>query len=182
MSTGRMVVTLGMSVILLSTAVPAIGQAGQGAADRPVASRPWPPARLADGQPDVQGVWAAQAGGSVSLSNPISGGMDLQRRLAPGKELRLPSRLIDPPDGLVPYQPWAEARRKQQEGSYDHPTQTRAHRHAAPLPARRHSRGSTRMCRRSGSFRRQAPWCSSGMNITHTASFLSTAGRASRPT
>jgi len=48
--------------------------------------------------------------------------MDLQRRLSPGKELRLPSRLIDPPDGLVPYQPWAEARRKQQEGSYDHPT------------------------------------------------------------
>ena len=63
MSTGRIVVTLGMSGILLSMAVPAIGQAGQGAADRPVASRPWPPARLADGQPDVHGVWAAQAEG-----------------------------------------------------------------------------------------------------------------------
>jgi hypothetical protein len=121
MSTGRIVVTLGMSGILLSMAVPAIGQAGQGAADRPVASRPWPPARLADGQPDVHGVWAAQAGGSVSLSNPISGGMDLQRRLA-GKDIRLPSRIVDPPDGLVPYQPWAAARQKQQEAAYDNPT------------------------------------------------------------
>ena len=120
MRTGRLTLTLGMSIVLLSAAVPAAGQGGEGTA-KP-AARPWPPARLADGQPDVQGVWAAQAGGSVSLSNPISGGMDLQRRLAPGKELRLPSRLIDPPDGLVPYQPWAEARRKQQEGSYDHPT------------------------------------------------------------
>ena len=121
MRTGRLTLTLGISIALLSAAVPAAGQGGEGAA-KPAVARPWPPARLADGQPDVQGVWAAQAGGSVSLSNPISGGMDLQRRLTPGKELRLPSRLIDPPDGLVPYQPWAEARRKQQEGSYDHPT------------------------------------------------------------
>jgi hypothetical protein len=109
------------TLAFLLAAVPALGQGAGGAANRPE-PRPWPPTRLADGQPDVQGVWAAQAGGSVSLSNPISGGMDLQRRLNPGKELRLPSRVIDPADGLVPYQPWAEARRKQQESSYDHPT------------------------------------------------------------
>ena len=117
MRAGRMIVAL----VFLSAAVPTLGQEAGGAANRPKPA-PWPPARLADGQPDVQGVWAAQAGGSVSLSNPISGGMDLQRRLTPGKELRLPSRVIDPADGLVPYQPWAEARRKQQEASYDHPT------------------------------------------------------------
>jgi hypothetical protein len=117
MRAGRTIV----AVVFLSAAVPALGQQAGGVANRPEPG-PWPPARLADGQPDVQGVWAAQAGGSVSLSNPISGGMDLQRRLTPGKELRLPSRVIDPADGLVPYQPWAEARRKQQEGSYDHPT------------------------------------------------------------
>ena len=117
MRAGRMIV----AVVFLMAAVPALGQEAGGAANRPKPG-PWPPAQLADGQPDVQGVWAAQAGGSVSLSNPISGGMDLQRRLTPGKELRLPSRVIDPADGLVPYQPWAEARRKQQEGSYDHPT------------------------------------------------------------
>ncbi|HEY5616690.1 MAG TPA: hypothetical protein VIK60_02025 [Vicinamibacterales bacterium] len=121
MRTGRTIVTLGLSVVLLSTAGPAVGQDAQGAANRPAVSRPWPPARLADGQPDVQGVWAAMAGGSVSLSNPISGGADLQRRIT-GKDIRLPSRIIDPPDGLVPYQPWAAARQKQQEAVYDKPT------------------------------------------------------------
>ncbi|MGH9255331.1 MAG: hypothetical protein ACRD3C_12270 [Vicinamibacterales bacterium] len=121
MRTGRTIVTLGTSVVLLTMAGPAVGQGREAAATQPAQSRPWPPARLADGQPDVQGVWAAQAGGSVSLSNPISGGMDLQRRVS-GKDLRLPSRVIDPPDGLVPYQPWAAARQKQQEAVYDRPT------------------------------------------------------------
>jgi hypothetical protein len=121
MRTGRTIVSIGMSVALMSMAVPAAGQENEGAANRPAASRPWPPARLADGQPDVQGVWAAQAGGSVSLSNPISGGADLLRR-ASGKDVRVPSRVTDPPDGLVPYQPWALARQKQQEAVYDKPT------------------------------------------------------------
>jgi hypothetical protein len=107
-----------MSGILLAAAASTFAQEG---ANRPAAARPWPPAKLSDGQPDVQGVYAAQAGGSVSLSNPISGGADLQRRIT-GKDIRMPSRVIDPPDGLVPYQPWAEARRKQQEDAYDHPT------------------------------------------------------------
>jgi hypothetical protein len=121
MRTARVMVALGMSLVLVSTAVPVAGQGGGGAANRPVVSRPWPPARLADGQPDVQGIWAAQQGGSVSLSNPISGGADLQRRIT-GKDIRVPSRIIDPPDGQVPYQPWAAARQKQQESVYDRPT------------------------------------------------------------
>ena len=121
MRTRWMIATFGLSVILLASAVPAAGQGGEGNAGRPVASKPWPPAPLADGQPDVQGVWAAQAGGSVSLSTPISGGVDLQRRVT-GVDVRVPSRIIDPADGLVPYQPWAAARQKQQEAVYDKPT------------------------------------------------------------
>jgi hypothetical protein len=116
-----MIVILGMSGIFLSTAAPAVGQDGGAGGSRPAVSRPWPPARLSDGQPDVQGVWAAMVGGSVSLSNPISGGADLQRRIT-GKDIRLPSRVIDPPDGQVPYQPWAAARQKEQEAAYDKPT------------------------------------------------------------
>ncbi|OFW03449.1 MAG: hypothetical protein A3I61_16780 [Acidobacteria bacterium RIFCSPLOWO2_02_FULL_68_18] len=115
-----MMVTIGVGVVFLSATAPAVGQEGQGAESRPV-SRPWPPARMADGQPDVQGIWAAAPGGSVSLSNPISGGADLERRIS-GRELRVPSRIIDPPDGLVPYQPWAAALQKQQESVYDRPT------------------------------------------------------------
>ncbi|MBI4486921.1 MAG: hypothetical protein HY655_13000 [Acidobacteria bacterium] len=120
MKSGRMFVALGIGVVLVGLSVPVVAQEGQGAASRP-APRPWPLARLADGQPDVQGVWAATPGGSVSLSNPISGGADLQRRIT-GQDIRLPSRLIDPPDGLVPYQPWAAALQKQLEGVYDKPT------------------------------------------------------------
>jgi hypothetical protein len=106
-----MIATVAMTIMLLGTAAPAAAQA----------AKTWPPARLADGQPDVQGVWAAQAGGGFSLSNPISGGVDLQRRVT-GVDVRVPSRIIDPPDGLVPYQPWAAARKKQQEAVYDVPT------------------------------------------------------------
>jgi hypothetical protein len=37
-------------------------------------------------------------------------------------EVRAPSRIIDPPDGQLPYQPWAAARQKQEGYDYDHPT------------------------------------------------------------
>jgi len=73
--------------------------------------------RLPDGQPDVQGIWAAVLAGSVSLTNPVSQVQDFEKA-----NVRLPSRIIDPPDGLVPYQPWAEARRNQQAVDYAHPT------------------------------------------------------------
>ena len=65
MRTRRLTLTLGLSILLLAAGVPAAGQ-GEGAA-KPAVARPWPPARLADGQPDVQGVWAAQAGGVAAL-------------------------------------------------------------------------------------------------------------------
>jgi hypothetical protein len=105
----------------LVTAVPLAGQDERAAANRPTASRPWPPQRLSDGQPDVQGIWAATMAGSTSLTNPISGGEDFDRRVK-GTEIRRPSRIIDPPDGLLPYQPWAAARQTQQEKDYDHAT------------------------------------------------------------
>jgi hypothetical protein len=109
MRTERVIVTFGIGAVLLSTAVPVVGQGRGGAGDRAVVSRPWPPARLADGQPDVQGIWAAVNGGSTSLTTPISGGADFERRVT-AVEVRAPSRIIDPPDGQLPYQPWAAAR------------------------------------------------------------------------
>lgn len=57
----------------------------------------------------------------MSLTNPISGGQDLDRRLS-AVPVRNPTRIIDPPDGEVPYQPWAAARQKQQAYNYEHPT------------------------------------------------------------
>jgi hypothetical protein len=121
MRTTHVILAFGIGAALLWTSVPVAGQGGAGAANRPATSRPWPPQRLPDGQPDVQGIWAATMAGSTSLTNPISGGEDLTRR-ATGEVIRRPSRIIDPPDGQVPYQPWAAARQKQQESDYDNAT------------------------------------------------------------
>jgi len=78
---------------------------------------PAPLGRLSDGQPNVQGIWGAVLAGSVSLTNPISQAQDFEKQ-----NVRQPSRIIDPPDGLVPYQPWAAALRNQQALDYDRPT------------------------------------------------------------
>ena len=97
---------------LLSTTAPVHGQSREGAGKSPA-----PLGRLEDGQPDVQGIWGAVLAGSVSLTNPISQAQDFEKQ-----NVRVPSRIIDPPDGLVPYQPWAEARRNQQAIDYAAPT------------------------------------------------------------
>jgi hypothetical protein len=117
----HLIVAFGIGAALLSATATVRGQEERGAANRAASSRPWPPQRLADGQPDVQGVWAAVNAGSTSLTNPISGGEDFDRRVT-GENIRRPSRIIDPPDGLLPYQPWAAAKQKQQESDYEHPT------------------------------------------------------------
>lgn len=111
MRTACTIALLGVAVLLSTTALvhgQARAEAGKG---------PAPLGRLADGQPDVQGIWSAVLSGSVSLTNPISQAQDFEKQ-----NVRLPSRIIDPPDGLVPYQPWAAARRNQQALDYDNPT------------------------------------------------------------
>jgi hypothetical protein len=120
MSKNTLIIAFGIGAAVALAAVPVRGQAEGGAANR-AASRPWPPQKLSDGQPDVQGIWAAVNAGSTSLTNPISGGEDFDRRVS-GADIKRPSRVIDPPDGLIPYQPWAAARQKQQESDYERPT------------------------------------------------------------
>ena len=83
----------------------------------------WTGARLADGQPDVSGHWSNTIGNHNNLTDPQgplgaddeappgNGGQNA-RRLKPRNE-RAPSRITDPPDGQIPFQPWARA--KQQE-------------------------------------------------------------------
>jgi hypothetical protein len=120
MSTKNLIIAFGIGAALLLATVPLRGQGQGGAANRP-ASKPWPPQKLSDGQPDVQGIWAAVNAGSTSLTNPISGGEDFDRRVS-GADIKRPSRVIDPADGLIPYQSWAAARQKRQESDYERPT------------------------------------------------------------
>ena len=103
----------------------------QGAAPRPAAkppappphseSRPWTGPRRSDGQPDVQGgLWFAVPATSNGVENPFQTNIDY----APaGGGRDIPSRVVDPPDGKIPYQPWAlEKRNRQWTVDRDNPT------------------------------------------------------------
>jgi hypothetical protein len=83
----------------------------------------WTGPRTPDGQPDVQGTFDTSAvSGSWSLESPMAGGGRFPY-LVSGKPMpKNPSRVIDPPDGKVPYQPWAAAERADQEAHVEDPT------------------------------------------------------------
>ena len=101
---------VGMSVALLS--LPA-ALFGQGVAPEPPAA-PWSPAQTPDGQPDVQGVWSPVGGGTQSLDRALSSGAFFEE-LATGVSRDYPSRIVDPADGRIPYQPWAAALQQELE-------------------------------------------------------------------
>ena len=100
---------------------------GQGTAQAPLTQppmdtspKPWTGKRLPDGQPDLQGgVWYVPSGGTRSVENL---GETHQTSAGLAKETRGLSRIVDPPDGRIPHQPWALARQKEQELGLDNPT------------------------------------------------------------
>jgi len=94
--------------LVAAAAAPVRGQEG-GPAAKPLE-------RLADGQPNVQGHWRPVNPGSLSLTNPVPQAADFDPSIKP-----LPSRIVDPPDGRVPYQPWAAALQKEQNHYYAYP-------------------------------------------------------------
>src|SRR5436190_23761289 len=114
-----LVMAWGMSVALLSLSV---SLAGQGDTSRPAApARPWPPSRTADGQPDVQGTWRPVSGGTHSLDPALSSAAEFEQRVT-GVIRRNPSFIVDPPDGHIPYQPWAAALQKALVSAYENQT------------------------------------------------------------
>jgi len=117
-------------------AVVAAARAQNAAVDQAIAAKSgtdgWVPARLPDGQPDVRGHWTAEINGTYSLLNPRKGGVRLQEQLLEkaGKKVPTkPTRIVDPPDGQVPYQPWARAKQQEIQANIDNPT---AQRHIDP--------------------------------------------------
>ncbi len=107
---------LGMSLVLASQPV---SLSSQGALPEPTA--PWTPTLTPDGQPDVQGVWSPVGGGTQSLDPAMSSGALFRDRVA-GVTSNNPSRIVDPPDGHIPYQPWAAALQQELEAVYENPT------------------------------------------------------------
>jgi hypothetical protein len=70
-----------------------------------VASGKWTGSRLRDGQPDVQGHWSNTIANHNNLTDPQSGEPGSTPKTK--REERAPSRITDPADGQVPFQPWA---------------------------------------------------------------------------
>jgi hypothetical protein len=77
----------------------------------------WAPAKRADGQPDIAGIYQASGSGGGAGTNiePMAGMM--------GTSATSPGIVIDPPDGLVPYLPWARVRRDEVQKHHLHPNQ-----------------------------------------------------------
>ena len=121
LTTFRLFMVLGIAALVLSLGEPISGQRESAAQ----VAKPWPPPSLPDGQPNVEGgEWQSDTtpvfGGTGSLENPSRTNLSFQLPGAPVPQQ--PSRIIDPPDGRIPYLPWAAARKKQQEYDLEHPT------------------------------------------------------------
>lgn len=74
------------------------------------AARVSDPPRMADGRPDMNGIWRRRAAAHESLE-------EHPRTL---DDSGATSVVVDPPDGVVPIQPWAEAQRRYNRRAYVH--------------------------------------------------------------
>ncbi len=88
-----------------------------------IASGKWTGKRLADGQPDIAGDWSNPIANHDNTTDPqggIPGDPTSHRKLGPRSE-RAPSRVSDPPDGQLPYKPWARAVQQDLETHFFNP-------------------------------------------------------------
>lgn len=90
-----------------------------------IASGKWTGPKLADGQPDVSGHWSNTISNHSNFTDPQGGipNDPAPRRTPLGpRESRAPSRVSDPVDGQVPFQPWALAKVKEFQVGFHNPT------------------------------------------------------------
>src|SRR4051812_36246865 len=95
-------ITAAVLAIGWGTPVLRAGQSGEPGATA------WSAPRTPDGQPDIQGFWANQ--GRRLATYDIEAGADPVHVLLSGNQTDDSSLVVDPPDGKIPYQPWARAK------------------------------------------------------------------------
>jgi hypothetical protein len=94
---------------------------------------PWTGPRLDDGQPNIEGVWSNDFANHDNFTDPqggIPGDPSKGLRVANGaadrpvkpRSERAPSRVSDPADGEVPFQPWARAKQQEFLANFFNPT------------------------------------------------------------
>jgi len=93
-------VVLGLSIGI----APLAGQGARAAKSGKTAPPAGPFTRLSDGQPDMQGYWASR---SFFSAFDLEEHKEATFEVPAGKGV-----VIDPPDGKIPYQPWAAAKKK----------------------------------------------------------------------
>jgi hypothetical protein len=72
----------------------------------PSAEKPFDPPRTRDGQPDIQGYWSQRS--DITTYSIQAGFVDRDEHTRIGGQAPQKGRpVIDPPSGLIPYQPWA---------------------------------------------------------------------------
>jgi len=93
-----------------------------------IASGKWTGPKLADGQPDISGQWSNTIANHGNFEDPQGGVIGepsrnggAPRDYGPRNE-RAPSRVSDPVDGHVPFQPWAEEKVKEFRIGFHNPT------------------------------------------------------------
>ena len=110
---------VGLLAVLLSLPVQRVLSNGAAvAAQEPQGeAKTWTPPRLPDGHPDMQGHWdAAGTTGSYYIEERVA---DASTPWLTGVATK--SMIVDPPDGKVPYQPWALAQKQQNVDQYIDP-------------------------------------------------------------
>jgi len=102
----RILATALASAAAIAWSMPARVAAQAGAAS---GSSTWTAPRTPDGQPNIEGFWANQ--GRRLATYDIEAGADPTHVFLSGNQTDDRSLVIDPPDGKIPYQPWARAKR-----------------------------------------------------------------------
>jgi hypothetical protein len=95
-----------------------------------IESGKWKGSRLRDGQPDVQGHWSNTISNHSNFTDPQGrlpgeGGRQNRPQAARNegaRNERAPSRVSDPADGQVPFQPWAREKQREFLRNFSDPT------------------------------------------------------------
>lgn len=109
-----------------AAAAPAAGGISNEKSFPQIASGKWTGPRLPDGQPDVQGFWSNTIANHNNFTDPQGGipnDPNARNRPMTPREERAPSRVSDPADGQIPFQPWAAAKVKEFQTYFNNPIQ-----------------------------------------------------------
>src|SRR5688572_22606840 len=102
---GSTLTALAVAIVLALASVTAGGQAGgqkPAAGQKPAGGQTYVPPRTPFGQPDLQGIWQVLSASAAGNLEPHAASWGIPAGLGV---------IVDPPDGMIPYQPSAIARR-----------------------------------------------------------------------